>query len=414
MNYIKDMAIAAKEGSRELAKMNSKEKNTILRAMAEAIVENSNFIIDENKKDLDRGREKGLTDAFLDRLTLNKERIESMASGLIKMSEFTDPVGESIRGWTLENGLKVEEIRVPLGVIAMIFESRPNVTVDAAGLCLKSGNAIILRGGSDAIYSNTALAKVIRKAGIEKGMPSGAIQLIEKTDRSLVNELLSMHTLIDAVIPRGGKGLKKAILENSKIPVIETGAGVCHLFIDETANEGMALNILLNAKTQRTGVCNTIETLLIHRNKAHLLPVIGEVLKDKNVEIVGCQEVAKYVPNIDIATEEDWHEEYLSLKISIKVVDDVEEAINHINTYGTSHSESIVTSDVEMSEKFLREVDAACVYVNASTRFTDGGEFGFGGEIGISTQKLHARGPMGIRELTTGKYIIRGNGQIRG
>ena len=345
--------------------------------------------------------------------TLSPERIEGMASGLIKMAEFTDPVGESIRGWTLENGLKIEEIRVPIGVIAMIFESRPNVTVDAAGLCLKSGNAIILRGGSDAINSNKALAKLIIEAGIEAGMPEGAVQLVEKTDRSLVGELLSLHHLIDAVVPRGGKGLKKAITENSKIPVIETGAGICHLYIDRKAEREMALDILINAKTQRPGVCNAVETLLIHVDRMEMLGEIEGRLMEKGVELRIDERGSGYMTTALAAVEEDWDTEYLAPILSIRVVESIDEAIDHINTYGTGHSESIVTNSVKSSERFLREVDAACVYVNASTRFTDGGEFGFGGEIGISTQKLHARGPMGVRELTTGKYIIRGAGQIR-
>lgn len=414
MTYITDIAGRARLGAKRLSSMNSGDKNRILRAMAEALRESYDYIVEENKKDLLRGKEKGLSEAFMDRLTLTPQRIDSMADGLLKMADFNDPVGESIRGWTLENGLKIEEVRVPIGVIAMIFESRPNVTVDAAGLCLKSGNAIILRGGSDAIHSNTALAKVITRAGIEAGMPEGAVQLIEKTDRALVNELLTLHHLIDAVIPRGGKGLKKAITENSKIPVIETGAGICHLYIDEQIDMEMALSILVNAKTQRPGVCNAIETLLVHKNQTDFLRKAEIRLKEYGVDIIADERSMEYLEGAAPATEEDWDTEYLNLTISVKMVEDMDEAIDHINRYGTSHSESIVTTSVSNSERFLREVDAACVYVNASTRFTDGGEFGFGGEIGISTQKLHARGPMGVRELTTGKYIIRGNGQIRG
>jgi len=413
MNYILNMAQKARKASKSLGVMNAGEKNAILIAMARALKESHTFIIVENNKDLLNGREKGLSDAFIDRLKLTQERINSMADGLIKMSEFTDPVGESVRGWTLDNGLKIEEVRVPIGVIAMIFESRPNVTVDAAGLCLKSGNSIILRGGSDAINSNKALAKVIIEAGIGAGMPEGAVQLVESTDRALVNELLSMNHLIDAVIPRGGKGLKKAITENSKIPVIETGAGVCHLYIDKDADKDMALDILINAKTQRPGVCNAVETLLIHADKLEILGDIQNRLTESGVEIRADKRAITFMEGVSAATDEDWDTEYLSLVISIKVVDSIDDAIKHINRYGTSHSESIVTTSVAGSEKFLREVDAACVYVNASTRFTDGGEFGFGGEIGISTQKLHARGPMGVRELTTGKYIIRGSGQVR-
>lgn len=413
MDYILDMAQRAKAAAKALGVMKARDKNRILTAMGEKLRNSHEYIIEENKKDLLAGREKGLSEAFIDRLTLSPERIEGMASGLIKMAEFTDPVGESVRGWTLENGLKIEEVRVPIGVIAMIFESRPNVTVDAAGLCLKSGNAIILRGGSDAINSNKALAKLIVEAGTEAGMPQGAVQLVEKTDRSLVGELLSLHHLIDAVVPRGGRGLKKAITENSKIPVIETGAGICHLYIDREAEREMAMDILINAKTQRPGVCNAVETLLIHVDRMEMLGDIEGRLTEKGVELRVDERGSGYMTGAVAAVEEDWDTEYLAPILSIKVVEDIGEAIDHINRYGTGHSESIVTNSVVNSERFLREVDAACVYVNASTRFTDGGEFGFGGEIGISTQKLHARGPMGVRELTTGKYIIRGSGQIR-
>lgn len=413
MSYILNLAEKSRSASKRLSNMNAGDKNKILLAMGRRLKESHDYIIEENKKDLVIGKEKGLSEAFIDRLTLTKDRIDAMADGLVKISEFTDPIGETKRGWTLENGLKVEEVRVPIGVIAMIFESRPNVTVDAAGLCLKSGNTIILRGGTDAINSNKALAKLIIEAGIEVGMPEGAVQLVEKTDRAIVNELLSLSDHIDAVIPRGGKGLKKAITENSKIPVIETGAGICHLYIDKDADKDMALEVLINAKTQRPGVCNAVETLLVHRDRLGLLGELGNKLTEYGVEIRSDESTRLYIEDAIEAIEEDWSTEYLDLTISIKVVEDIDEAIDHINKYGTSHSESIITDSVKSSDKFLKEVDAACVYVNASTRFTDGGEFGFGGEIGISTQKLHARGPMGIRELTTGKYIIRGNGQIR-
>lgn len=413
MDYILNMAQRAKGASKALGRMKARDKKRILTAMGEKLKVSHEYIIEENMKDLTAGRERGLSEAFIDRLTLTPERIDAMASGLIKMAEFTDPVGESIRGWTLENGLKIEEVRVPIGVIAMIFESRPNVTVDAAGLCLKSGNAIILRGGSDAINSNKALAKLIIEAGREAGMPEGAVQLVEKTDRSLVGELLSLHHLIDAVVPRGGRGLKKVITELSKIPIIETGAGICHLYIDREVDEDMALNILINAKTQRPGVCNAVETLLIHVDKMEMLGKVEDALATRGVELRVDERGIGYMTRAIAAAEEDWDTEYLAPILSIKVVEGIEEAIDHINKYGTGHSEAIVTNSVVSSERFLREVDAACVYVNASTRFTDGGEFGFGGEIGISTQKLHARGPMGVRELTTGKYIIRGSGQIR-
>jgi len=413
MSYIEEICKNAKKASRELTSLSAKKKNIILRAMSDALINSVDEILLENNKDIENGKKKNLSEAFLDRLKLNKERIEGMSKSLIKIADFQDPIGETVKGWKLENQLKIDQVRVPIGVIAMIFESRPNVTVDAAGLCLKSGNAIILRGGSDAINSNKVLSKIIIEAGIKAGMPKGAVQLIEKTDRKLVGELLSEVKYIDAVIPRGGKSLKKAINETSKVPVIETGAGVCHLYIDEFADDKMGVDILINGKTQRPGVCNALETLLIHESKLGLLGEIEKRLKEKKVEIIADTRASKYLKDFKLATEADWEEEYLSLKISIKTVASIEEAIDHIEKYSTKHSEAIITASFENSEKFLQEVDSACVYVNASTRFTDGGEFGFGGEIGISTQKLHARGPMGIRELTTTKYIIRGNGQVR-
>jgi glutamate-5-semialdehyde dehydrogenase len=413
MSYIEEICKNAKKASRELTSLSAKKKNIILRAMSDALINSVDEILLENNKDIENGKKKNLSEAFLDRLKLNKERIEGMSKSLIKIADFQDPIGETVKGWKLENQLKIDQVRVPIGVIAMIFESRPNVTVDAAGLCLKSGNTIILRGGSDAINSNKVLSKIIIEAGIKAGMPKGAVQLIEKTDRKLVGELLSEVKYIDAVIPRGGKSLKKAINETSKVPVIETGAGVCHLYIDEFADDKMGVDILINGKTQRPGVCNALETLLIHESKLGLLGEIEKRLKEKKVEIIADTRASKYLKDFKLATEADWEEEYLSLKISIKTVASIEEAIDHIEKYSTKHSEAIITASFENSEKFLQEVDSACVYVNASTRFTDGGEFGFGGEIGISTQKLHARGPMGIRELTTTKYIIRGNGQVR-
>lgn len=413
MSYIEEICKCAKEGSRKLVNLSAKEKNIILRAMSNALRNSKDEILLENNKDIENGKKKNLSEAFLDRLKLTNERIDGIAEALIKIADFQDPIGETVKGWKLENQLKIDQVRVPIGVIAMIFESRPNVTVDAAGLCLKSGNAIILRGGSDAINSNKVLSKIIIEAGIKAGMPKGAVQLIEKTDRKLVGELLSEVKYIDAVIPRGGKSLKKAINETSKVPVIETGAGVCHLYIDEFADDKIGVDVLINGKTQRPGVCNALETLLIHESKLGLLGEIEKRLKEKNVEIVADTRALKYLKDCKLATEADWEEEYLSLKISIKTVASIEEAIDHIEKYSTKHSEAIITTSFENSEKFLQEVDSACVYVNASTRFTDGGEFGFGGEIGISTQKLHARGPMGIRELTTTKYIIRGNGQVR-
>lgn len=409
-----DMAIAAKKASKELAILNQRVKWKILNGIADSLVESMDIIKKENQKDLDMGREKGLSNAMIDRLTLTDNRILSMAEGLREMADFKDPVGEIVEGWKMYNDLNVAKVRVPIGVIGMIYESRPNVTADSAGLALKSGNAIILRGGKEAIHSNSILCDIIIKAGKENGMPDGAVQLIRDTDRLLVKELVQMDKYVDVIIPRGGQGLKKAIINDATVPVIVTGAGLCHCFIDESADSNIAKDIVLNAKVQRPGVCNAIETILIHKSyeKENIISII-EALKDKNVEVRACKKTMDIYSNINPAKDEDWSTEYVDLIVSVKIVNDVDEAIEHINNYGTGHSETIVTSSIVNSEKFLNQVDAACCYVNASTRFTDGGEFGFGGEIGISTQKLHARGPMGVKELTTTKYIIKGKGQIR-
>ena len=414
MNYILDMGIKSKKASRELIKLGADKKNEILNKMADAILENREYIKIENEKDLIAGKERGLSSAFIDRLTLTDSRIDGMADGVRIVASLPDPVGEVLEGFVHPKGMEISKVRTPLGVIAMIYESRPNVTVDAAALCFKASNSIILRGGSDAINSNMALANVILKAGKEAGLPDGSIQLVEQTDRKYVNDLITLNSHVDVVIPRGGLGLKKAILANASVPVIETGAGLCHTYIDSISNTQMAVDIIINAKTQRPGVCNAMETLLVHKDKApELLPELEKRLKEKNVEIRGDQETLNYIDGAVLATDKDWETEYLDLRLSIKTVNSLDEAIDHINAYSTMHSEAIVTDLYENSERFLKEVDASAVYVNASTRFTDGGEFGFGGEIGISTQKLHARGPMGLRELTTFKYIIRGNGQIR-
>lgn len=414
MSYILDMGIKAKKASRELVKIGTKKKNEILNKMADAILEKKEYIKSENQKDLVAGKERGLSSAFIDRLTLTDARIDGMAEGVRTVASLPDPVGEVLDGFTHPNGMEISKVRTPLGVIAMIYESRPNVTVDAAALCFKASNSIILRGGSDAINSNMALAKVILDAGKEMGLPEGAIQLVEKIDRKYVNELITLNSHVDVIIPRGGLGLKKAIIENASVPVIETGAGLCHTYIDSVSNTDMAVDIIINAKTQRPGVCNAMETLLVHKDKApELLPQLEKRLKEKNVEIRGDECSLEFIKNATLATDKDWETEYLDLCLSIRVVNSIDEAIDHINNYSTMHSEAIVTDLYENSERFLKEVDASAVYVNASTRFTDGGEFGFGGEIGISTQKLHARGPMGLKELTTFKYIIRGNGQIR-
>lgn len=414
MSYILDMGIKAKKASRDLVKIGTKKKNEILNKMADAILEKKEYIKSENQKDLVAGKERGLSSAFIDRLTLTDARIDGMAEGVRTVASLPDPVGEVLEGFTHPNGMEISKVRTPLGVIAMIYESRPNVTVDAAALCFKASNSIILRGGSDAINSNMALAKVILDAGKEMGLPEGAIQLVEKIDRKYVNELITLNSHVDVIIPRGGLGLKKAIIENASVPVIETGAGLCHTYIDSVSNTDMAVDIIINAKTQRPGVCNAMETLLVHKDKApELLPQLEKRLKEKNVEIRGDECSLEFIKNATLATDKDWETEYLDLCLSIRVVNSIDEAIDHINNYSTMHSEAIVTDLYENSERFLKEVDASAVYVNASTRFTDGGEFGFGGEIGISTQKLHARGPMGLKELTTFKYIIRGNGQIR-
>ena len=412
--YMNSMGISAKKASRELLQMDTTTKNNILEEMAKELLNNIEFIKSENKKDLIKAKENGLTPAFIDRLTLTEERIHGMAQGIRTIIGLDDPIGETLSGFRHENGMEISQIRVPLGVIGMIFESRPNVTVDAAVLSLKSGNSIILRGGSDALCSNIALAKVITQAGLKLGLPEGAIQLIESIDRDCVHELITMNNFIDVIIPRGGKGLKQAILAKASVPVIETGAGLCHTYVDHSADLKMAIDIIINAKTSRPGVCNAMETLLVHNDSiSKLLPSLGEKLGELGVEIRADERSIKYLANAVPASDSDWNTEYLDLILSIKTVDSIDEAIKHIDTYSTKHSEAIISETYRNTQKFLREVDSAAVYINASTRFTDGGAFGFGGEIGISTQKLHARGPMGIKELTSVKYIIRGDGQIR-
>ncbi len=413
MDYILDLAKRAKKASKELNKLDTRVKNEILRKICDSLDKNREIIKRENEKDLVNGREKGLTNAFLDRLTLTDTRIDGMIQALEEIANFSDPIGEIVEGFRHENNMEIKKVRVPLGVIGMIYESRPNVTVDAGALCFKSGNAIILRGGSDAINSNKILADLIRKILAEYNIVD-AVQLVENLDRQVVNDLVTLTEYVDVIIPRGGRGLKKAIMANATVPVIETGAGLCHTYIDEFANLSKAVEIAVNAKTHRPGVCNSMETLLVHKSIAkEFLPIVYKRLNEKNVEVRVCKESIKYIPEALLATEEDWDTEYLELTLSIKIVGGVEEAIEHINKHSTKHSEAIITENIENSKLFTRDVDSACVYVNASTRFTDGGEFGFGGEIGISTQKLHVRGPMGLRALTSEKYIIEGNGQIR-
>jgi len=411
---LKTKGTLAKQAARKLAICPTDKKNTALVAMADALEAEEQSILAANAMDVEAGRQKGMSVALIDRLTLNPMRIASMAEGLRQLAALPDPIGEGL--WTRRrpNGLEVSKIRVPLGVIAMIYEARPNVTADAAGLCLKSGNASILRGGSEAILSNKSIAGVLIAAAAKVGIPEGAIQLIETTDRDAVTEMLKLNEYIDVVIPRGGAGLIRTVVEQSTIPVIETGIGVCHTFVDESADLVMAANIAFNAKVSRPGVCNSMETLLVHTRVAPtLLPALIQRFTEAGVEIRGCSKTAAFHRSVKRATEEDWATEYLDLILSIKVVENLDDALEHINRYSTKHSEAIVTKAYDRAMRFLHEVDAAAVYVNASTRFTDGFEFGFGAELGISTQKLHARGPMGLEELTSSKFIILGSGQIR-
>lgn len=394
--------------------LSSAVKDRALHAMADALEANAARILEANAIDVDQAKARGTTGALIDRLTLNQQRVRDMAEGLRQVSALPDPVGEVIRGWQRPNRLRVSKVRVPLGVVGIIYEARPNVTVDAAGLCLKAGNAVVLRGGSEAIRSNTAIAQVISDAAQAAGLPNGAINLIESTDRSAAVEMMQQHGLIDVLIPRGGAGLIRSVIENATIPVIETGTGNCHLYISASADLDMAESILVNAKTQRPGVCNAVETLLVHEAAAEtFLPRAAKVLTDHGVQLRGCERARALVPEMEAATEEDWATEYLDMVLAVRVVPSFEAAVDHIAEYGSGHSEAIVTDDYREAERFAQYVDAAAVYVNASTRFTDGGQFGFGAEIGISTQKLHARGPMGLEELTTVKYVVHGEGQIR-
>lgn len=404
----------AKLAGRKLATISTAVKNKALICMADALEQEGASILTANALDLENGRGKGLAESLLDRLALNESRIQAMAEGLRQIAELPDPIGEVLSTTERPNGLEIRKVRVPLGVIGIIYESRPNVTVDATGLCLKAGNAVLLRGGSEAIHSNIAIMKVIAAAAYAAGIPEGALQLIETTDRQAVNAMLKLNEYLDVIIPRGGAGLIKTVVENSTVPVIETGTGICHTFIDETADLVMAQEIAFNAKVSRPGTCNSMETLLVHKAVAdQFLPGMITKFIDANVELRGCPAVMKYNAAVALATDEDWATEYLDFILSIKVVGDIEEAIEHIAKYSTRHSEAIITTNIEQATRFQQEVDAAAVYVNASTRFTDGFEFGFGAEIGISTQKLHARGPMGLAELTSIKYLIAGNGQIR-
>jgi glutamate-5-semialdehyde dehydrogenase len=413
-NYMEILGKRAKDASRKSAKLGTDEKNKGLLAVADALCRQCEYLLAENEKDIKQAEAKGVKKSLVDRLRLTEQRIEDMAEGLRQIAGLEDPIGEVLEMKTRPNGLRIGKKRVPLGVIGIIYESRPNVTADAFGLCFKTGNAVILRGGSDAIHSNLAIVHTIKEALRKEKLPEDLILLVEDTSRETVQQMMKLHDYIDVLIPRGGAGLISTVVENSTVPVIETGTGNCHIFVDESADIEMAVDIIENAKTQRMGVCNACESLIVHEGIAKkVVPEIVKRLKLHQVEIRGDKRAQELMPEIVPATEEDWGAEYLDAIISLKIVDSIEDAIHHINQYNTGHSESIITNDYNHALKFQDEVDAAAVYVNASTRFTDGFEFGFGAEIGISTQKLHARGPMGLLALTTTKYVIFGNGQIR-
>ncbi len=405
---------AAKSASRKLAKSTNEQRNKALELIAKELLESKDKILAANKIDLEEGKKNNLSNALLDRLLLDEKRLKAMAGSIQKVISQVDPILQILALWKHPLGMTVEKISVPLGVICVIYEARPNVTTDAVSLAIKSGNAIILRGSQHATHSNQAIVDVIHKALKNAGIDFNIVQFITDKEREETIKILESPEYVDLIIPRGGEDLKNFVLKYSKIPVIGAGGGTCHLFIDESADKKIALNIAVNAKTQRPGVCNAIETILIHKNTASvILPELESVLKEKNVEIFACEKTRKIIPQVKLATEDDWYKEYLDLKVAVKVVDSIEDAINHINKYGTKHSESIITQNKNNAKQFQDEVDAACVYVNASTRFTDGEEFGFGSEIGISTQKLHARGPIALAQLVTYKYLINGEGQIR-
>ena len=408
------LGINAKEAEKTLMVASSEKKNQALKKIAEGLIENTDKIIEANKVDLENGEKNGMAKSMLDRLKLDKERIEGMAKGVLDVATLPEPVGRILSATERPNGLRIEKVSTPIGVIAVIFEARPNVTSDAAALCLKSGNTVILRGGKEAINSNKTIAKVMRQAVKEAGMPEDVIQLVEDTSRESANELMKMNEYVDVLIPRGGAGLIQAVVTNATVPVIETGVGNCHIYIDKNADLKKAVDIVFNAKTSRPSVCNAAESLLIHKDIAkEALVAIKNKLDEKDVTLVGDSKAREIIPDMEKATDADWATEYLDYKMSVKIVDSVEEAIEHIYKYSTGHSECIVTENAGIAEKFMNQVDSAAVYLNASTRFTDGGEFGFGAEIGISTQKLHARGPIGLPELQSFKYKIYGDGQIR-
>jgi glutamate-5-semialdehyde dehydrogenase len=411
---VKRIAQEASEASLQVARLSSEVKERALKMMADGLVEKGEFLLAENLKDLAYAEKQGLSKAMVDRLALTEAGIEGIAEGLRQVALLPDPVGEVVKMWRRPNGLLVGKMRIPLGVIGVIYEARPNVTADAAGLCLKAGNAVILRGGSEAINSNRAIGQILKDAMEEAGVPPAAVQVIPHIEREAVEEMLKMEEFIDVIIPRGGEGLIRFVVEHSRIPVIKHYKGVCHVFVDATAERAMALEICYNAKVQRPGVCNAMETLLVHQEVASsFLPSIAEKLQEAGVELRGCARTRHILPAVKEATEEDWYAEYLDLILAVKVVDGIGEAIDHIGHYGSQHTEAIVTSDYANAQRFLREVDSSTVLVNASTRFSDGYQLGLGAEIGISTTKLHAFGPMGVEDLTTTKFIIYGDGQVR-
>lgn len=411
---VRNMAERARAAAARIGNSSSAERNNALAAMADGLLAAQAAILEANASDVAAARQRGTSSALVDRLALNPARVAAMAEGLRQIAALPDPLGEVLEGWRRPNGLEIQRVRTPLGVVGIIYEARPNVTADAAGLCIKSGNACLLRGGSEALASNAAIARVLADALAQAGLPADGVQLIQSPDREAARALMRMNGLVDVLIPRGGEGLIRSVIENATVPVIETGTGNCHTYVDGSADLEMAADIAFNAKCSRPSVCNAMETLLVHEVIAEeFLPPLAERLRAAGVELRGCPRTQQILPGIVAATEEDWATEYLALILAVKVVSGLDEAIAHINRYGTRHSEAIVTEDYSAAQRFVHEVDAACVYVNASTRFTDGFEFGFGAEVGISNQKLHARGPMGLRELTTYKYIVRGSGQIR-
>ena len=413
MNTI-EQALKVKHAAKYINRATTEQKNKILTSIKEILLSSKDEILEQNKKDIEAAKNNGMPEHLIDRLTLNDDRIVSMALAIDELIHLVDPVSEVVSGWTRPNGLKIEKIRVPIGVVGIIYEARPNVSVDAATICIKSGNAVLLRGGKEAIKTNTILVELMKKAINKNGVSSDIVELITDTTRESANEMMKMHGILDVLIPRGSAGLINSVASNSNVPVIETGTGNCHIYVDDSADIDMAVDIAVNAKTSRPSVCNAAESLVVHKDIASLfLNKLKGEFDRYGVELVGCRDSKKILPDIELATDDDYYAEYLGYKMSVKIVNCLDEAVEHINKYSSKHSEAIITSNYKSAEYFLQTIDSAAVYVNASTRFTDGNEFGLGAEIGISTQKLHARGPMSIRELTTQKFIIRGNGQVR-